>query len=73
MLQVSYICDVTHIAHLISEMLEQFHEHIISDARACMSEMCISVNCRTADIKSNVSFIDRLEDFLLPRKRIGYI
>ena len=73
MLKVAYIGDVAHITYLVAQMFEQFHEHIVCHARSCMAQVCISIYCRTADIKPYMSFIDRLEQLLLPRKRIGYI
>ena len=73
MLEMSYICDVADIAHLVAKVTEEFHKHVVCHARSCVTEMSVAVNGRTADIKSDMTLIDRLEDLLLSRKRIGYI
>jgi hypothetical protein len=70
---VSHVSDVADIAHLVSEVLEEFHEYIVSHTRTCMSEVRIAINGRSADIKSDMSLVDRLEDLFLSRKGIGYI
>jgi hypothetical protein len=68
MLKMSYIGDVADISYLVTEMLEQFDKNIISHSRSCMAEVCITVHCRAADIKSYVSFVDRFKEFFLSRK-----
>ena len=73
MLEVSHVCDVADITHLVSKMLEQFHEYIISHTRTSMSQMRVAVYCRTADIKSHMPLIDRLENLFLSRKGVSYI
>ena len=72
-LEVSHVSDVADIAHLISKVFKKLHEYVVSHARTCMSEVCIAINGRAADIKSYVSLVDRLEDLFLSRKGIGYI
>ena len=64
-LKVSYVCDVAYVAHLVSQVLEQFHEYVICYAGSCMSEVCVAVDCRAADVKSDMPFVDRLEYLLL--------
>jgi hypothetical protein len=71
--EVTDIGDVADIAHLVAEVLEEFHEYIISHTRTSMSEVRVAINCRAADIKSHVALVDRLEDLFLSRKGIGYI
>ena len=66
MLKMAYVSDVTDIAYLVAEMLQQFHEYIISHSWSCVSKMSVAVDCRTADVKSDVSLIDRLEYLFLP-------
>ena len=73
MLKMAYVSDVTDIAYLVAEMLQEFHEYIISHSWSCVSKMSVAVDCRTADVKSDVSLIDRLEYLFLSRKGIGYI
>ena len=73
MLEVSHVSDVADIAHLVAQMLEKLYEYIICHTWTGVSEVCVTVDGRTADIKSHVSFVDRLEDLFLSRKRIGYI
>ena len=52
---------------------EKLYKYIVSHAWTSVAQMCIAVNCRSADIKSHVSLIDRLENLFLSRKGIGYI
>jgi hypothetical protein len=68
MLKMSYISDVAYIADLVAEVLEKFDEYIICNAWPCMTEVCITVHCRAADIKSYVSFVDRFKELFLSRK-----
>ena len=72
-LEVSHIRDVTDIAYLVAEVLEQFHEHVVCHAWSRMSQVCVSIYGRTTDIKSYVTLVYWLEDLFLSRKRIGYI
>jgi hypothetical protein len=46
-------------------MLEELDEYVVSDTRSGMSQMGVSIYCRTADIKTNVSFVYRLEYLFL--------
>ena len=73
MLEVSYIGDVADVAHLVTQVFEQLHEDIVSHTRTGMSQMCVAIDGRTADIKSYVAFVDGLEYLFLSRKGIGYI
>ncbi len=61
MLKMSDVGYVPDIADLISEMLEEFDEYVICHSRSCMSQMGVSIDRRTADIKAYMSFIYRLE------------
>jgi hypothetical protein len=72
-LKVSDVCDVAYITDLVAEVLEKFYEYVICHARTCVTEVCVAINSRTADVKSYVSLVDRLEDLFLSRKGIGYI
>ena len=63
--KVSYIGYVPDISHLISQMLHQPHKCVVSDSRTGVSQMCIAIDRRSADIKSHPARIDRLEKFLL--------
>jgi hypothetical protein len=72
-LKVSHVSDVAHITHLVAKVLEEFHEHVVGDSRTGVTEMCVTVNGRAADVKTNMSFVDRLENLFLSRKGIGYI
>ena len=64
MLEVTYVCDVAHIADLVSEMLEEFEKDVVCHARSCMSEMGIAIDCRSADIHAHVTRVNRNEEFL---------
>ena len=66
MLQMAYIGNVANIAHLISQMGEVTVQNIESNCRTGVSQMCVTVNSRAADIKSNVSFVNRFEYFFFP-------
>ena len=64
---------ITHVTHLVSKMLEKLDEYIVCHTRTCMSQMRVAVYCRTADIKSHMPLIDRLENLFLSRKGVSYI
>ena len=69
--EMAHIGDVTHIAHLVAQVAQQFAEHIEGYSRAGVSQMGITVNCRTADIHPGVTGINRLEDLLAVGHCIG--
>jgi hypothetical protein len=73
MLKMSDVCDVTDIAYLVAEMLEEFYKNVIRHTGAGMAEMCIAIDGRTADIKTHMTLVKRSEQLFLSRKRIGDI
>ena len=73
MFEVTYIGYVADIAYLVAEMAQKLHEHIVCHSRSGMAEMRVSIYGRAADIKSHMTFIKRLEQLLLSRKRVGDI
>jgi hypothetical protein len=73
MLKMSHVCDVADITYLVAKVLEEFHEYIVCHTWPCMTKMRVAIYGRTADIKSHVSLVNRLENLFLSRKRIGDI
>ena len=72
MLEMAYVSDVAYIAHLVSYVLKIAVKDVECDGRACVSEVCIAVNCRSADVHSYVTWVDRLEGFLLSGEGVVY-
>ena len=71
-LQMAYIGNVSHVAHLVAQMLQVAEENIEGDGWTCVSQMCIAINGRTADIHAYVSRVDWFERFLLSCQRVVY-
>ena len=69
-LQVSYIGNVAHIAHLVAEMAEELAEHVIGHSRAGVPEVCLTIDCRAADVHSDVARVYGDKDFLAVGKSI---
>ena len=70
MLKVTHISDVTHIAHLISEMLEITEKDIECNSRTGMSKVRIAIYCWSADIHSDIWRMYRFETLLLSAERV---
>ena len=69
-LKMAYVSDVPDVANLVSNVLKVAEKDVESDCRTGVSEVRVAVNGWSADIHSHVGRIDRLEEFLLPVKRI---
>ena len=54
MLQVPYIGDVTHIAYLIADMAEKTENDVKCDCGTCVSQVSVTIYCRSADIHAHV-------------------
>ena len=63
--KMSDIGYISHIPHLIPEMHKISEKQIEGYGRAGMSEMSMTVHCRTADIYTNEWRIKRFEKFFL--------
>ena len=66
-LQVADIGNIAHIANLVTKVLEVAIEKVERDSRARMSQVCIAIHGRTADIHAYVSFVQWAEDLFLSR------
>ena len=53
-LQVAHIGDIAHVAHLISEVLEVAEEYVEGDSGACMSQMWVAIDGRSAHIHADI-------------------
>ena len=69
-LQVAYVGDVTHVAHLVSYMTQVAEEQVEGDGRTCMAQMSIAVNGGTAHIHAHMTGVDGTEELLLSRECI---
>ena len=70
-LQMTHIRDIPHIADLVAQILEQFEQNIIRNARARVTQMGIAIDCRAAHIHPYMAGLNGLEKLLLPAHRIG--
>ena len=71
MFEVADIGDIAYIAHLVAQVAQQLAEHVVCHSRPGMAEMSLTVHGGAAYIHSNMSFMDRLEELLGTRKRVG--
>ena len=70
MLQMTNVRDVSHITHLVADMLEITEKQVERDGRPSVSEVRITIDSRAADIHADSSRIERFEEFLLPAQGI---
>ena len=66
MLQVSHISYIPDIAHLVTQIPEKAHKHVICHSRPGMPQMRLAIYCRTADIETDHARMYRDEYFLPP-------
>lgn len=64
-LQVPHVGDVSHVANFISQMCEVAEKHVERDRGAGMSQMGVSVHCRSAYIHAHMRSMERNEKLLL--------
>ena len=69
-LQMTYIRNVTHIAHLIAQMFQITKHKIEGNGRASMPQMRITIDGGTADIHTDMRGVKGLEALLLTRQSI---
>ena len=69
-LQMSHIRDVTHIAYLVSQMLQVTEENIKGDGWARMTQMRVAIYGRTAYIHSHIGRMQGFKTLLLSVKGI---
>ena len=69
-LQMAHVRDVTHIAHLVADVLEVSEKEIEGDGWPGMSEMRVAINGRAADVHAHAPRVERLEEFLLPAQGV---
>jgi hypothetical protein len=65
MFEMAHVGNVADITYLVPEVAEKFNEYIICHTRSCMAEVSVAIDSRTADIKSYMSLVDRLENLFL--------
>ena len=69
-LKVAYISDITHVSYFITQVLQIAEHEIEGDSGTGMSEMGITIDCRTAHIHAHIGRMKGLETLLLTRQRI---
>ena len=67
-LQMAYVGDVAHVAHLVAQMLQIAEEEVERDGRTGMAQMGIAVDRGAADVHAHSPLVERAEEFLLTRK-----
>ena len=72
-LQVTYICNVTDIAHLVAQVLEQAEQDIVRHSRTGVTQVGISVHGGAAHVHSYMALVNGFEEFLVPGKGIGKV
>ena len=65
MLQVAYVGDVAHIAHLVAQMGQIAVNDVECNCRTCVAQVAVAVNCRPADIHAHHVFMKRFENLFL--------
>ena len=70
MFEVAHIGNVTHIAHLVTLMLKVAEKEVKSNCGARMSQVCVTIYRRSANIHTYMARIDGLKFFLLTSKCI---
>ena len=68
--QMAYVRDVTHIAHLVPQVLEITKKNVERNGRTRMSQVRITVNRGTTHIHTHVGGMQWFEKFLLAGQRI---
>ena len=59
MFQVAYVGNVTHVSHFITQPGEITEEYVERDGRTGMSQMCIAIYRRSADIHAHMWSVQR--------------
>ena len=72
MLQVTHIGNVTHIAHLVAQMLQVTEKDIEGDGRTGMSQMGITIHGRATYIHAHIGGMKGFETLLLTMKGVVY-
>ena len=70
LLQMTYIRDVTHIAHLVAQRLQVAEHKVEGYGGACMAQVWVAIDGRTADVHSDATFIEGLKGLLAASERI---
>jgi hypothetical protein len=70
---MAYIRDVTDIAHFVAQILEQAEQHIVRNPRTGMAQVGVPIHSGTTHIHAYPPFMDGLEQFFVPGKRIGKV
>ena len=63
-LKVTYISNITHIAHLIPLSLKVAEQKVKGNGWASMSQVWIAIDSRSADIHTYAVFVDWLKHLL---------
>ena len=72
MLKVTHIGNVSHVTDLVAEVLKITEQHIECDCRTCMTKMCRTIYSRSADIKTHIGCMKRLEHLLFTGECVIY-
>ena len=59
MFQVAYVGNVTHVSHFITQPGEITEKYVERDGRTGMSQMCIAIYRRSADIHAHMWSVQR--------------
>ena len=70
LLQVAYVGDVTHVAHLVAQRLQVAEQEVEGYGRTCVTQVWIAIYSRSTNIHSYVFRVDWLERLLATCERI---
>ena len=70
MLEMAYVGDVAHVAHLISEPREVTKQDVESDGGTRMTKMRVAIDCRAAHIHAHMPRLNRGKGLLDARQRV---
>ena len=51
---MSLVGDVAHIAHLVTDVLQETEDDIECDGGTCMPQVSVTIYCRSADVHAHV-------------------
>jgi hypothetical protein len=67
---MAHIGNVLDIQNFVTDEAQIANDYVKGDIALCVTDMRVAIDCRSADIHSNATFVKRFEFFLPPRECI---